>query len=181
MKSRNEIKIGDLVEQYKHYEFDETKTAILKPGPSSDVAGTKWRFLGFGTSKYENDYEHKSLEQIKSTVESLKRYVDIDVNFAVEVLQFVNDLDEEPIVELELVEGIFSHLTPFQESELPQHDSEGPELFIDEKNDELPRRLHKVVELPGYIRRISNALGYRRSFPHASSHQQFFDEWRKVS
>src|SRR5690349_1767462 len=104
----SEIKIGDLVEPYRHYEFDETKTAILKPSPSSEEAGTKWRFLGFGIVKYHDKHEPltiEELEQLRQRMEKLKRYSDIDVDFAVETSQLVHDLDEEPVIELELVEG----------------------------------------------------------------------------
>lgn len=163
-KSSNEIKIGDLVEQYRHYEYDENKAAILKLGPSSEDAGTKWRFRGFG--KYKHDYKLES-----STIEQLKQHGDFDE--LVELLELDEGLDEEPVVELELVEGIFRHSAPFQESELPKNDSERLEMLL--------RDPEEIVELPGYIRRITSALGYRRSFPNKSLLQQFFDEWRKVS
>lgn len=170
----SEIKIGDLVEQYRHYEYDETKTAILKLGPSSEDAGTKWRFLGFGISKDKDKYELDSsiIESLKQTESLLKQHVDFDINFdgLVELLELDKELDEEPVVELELVEGIFRHIALSQESELSQSDSQESAPLIDEKE-----------ELPGYIRRIINALGYRRCFPHASPHQQFFDEWRKAT
>jgi len=164
MKSRNKIKLGDLVEQYRHYEYDDTKAAILKPGPSSENADTKWKFLGFAI--YKHKYKLES-----SLIERLKQYGDFDE--LVELLELDEDLDEEPVVELELVEGIFRHSVPFQESELPQNDSERLEMLLRDREE--------TVELPGYIQRITNALGYRRSFPNKSHHQQFFDEWRKVA
>ena len=173
----SEIKIGDLVEPYRHYEFDETKTAILKPGPSSEVAGTKWRFLGFGIYKDKDKYELDSsiIEGLKQTERLLKQHVDFELDFdgLIELLELDKELDENPVVELELVEGTFQHLVAFQESRLRQDDSQAREM--------LPRDRVEIVESPGYIRRISNALGYRRSFPHTSPHQQFFDEWRKVT
>jgi len=157
-KNSNELKIGDLVEQYKHYEYHETKGAILKPGPSSESARTKWRFRGFGT--YKNKYKLEA-----STIKQIKQYS----NFYDEILE----LDEEPVVELELVEGIFRHPAPFQESKLSQNDSERLAMLLRDEGE--------IEELPGYIRRINSALGYRRSFPNKSLLQQFFDEWRKVS
>jgi len=156
-KGLNEIKVGDLVEQYRHYEYDDTKGAILKKGPISDHTGTKWRFRGFGKYKYK-----------------------LEPSIRQQFEQYGNFAEEEPVVELELIEGKFIHFVRFQESELPQKDSERLEILLDEKdNEELPG-FKKVVGLPGYILRINSAIGYRKRFPKKSFVQQFFDEWRKI-
>jgi len=149
------IEGGDIVVQYRHYEFGDTG-GVLIDGPDNEFEGTRWR-----VKEIAAEAEYRSIGS------------------------GLTEQARDPYVELELVEGEYKEAAPSPTPPVPDdlHKDDLDWIVAQQKAwvTALSESMHRTVTMPlGYTMQINNTRAYRRHYPNRDLNQQFFEEWKRT-